>query len=208
MTMFKPVPRALFEPTAEIVAPALLGRWLIRRTPRGLCGGPIVETEAYLAGDPACHSYKGETRRNRVMWGPPGMAYVYFIYGNHSCVNAVCRPQGIAEAVLIRAIEAAAGQELMLANRPVADPHQLTNGPGKLCAAMAIDRGLDGVDLCDPGSPLIISENPNLAQFLEASGPVVTTVRVGITKAAHLPLRYYLRDSAFVSRKERTGPQR
>jgi DNA-3-methyladenine glycosylase len=135
------------------------------------------------------------------MWGHPGIAYVYFIYGNHFCVNAVCRPKGCAEAVLIRALAPALGKELMLQNRPVKHPHELTNGPGKLCAAMQITRQLDGADLCDASSPLVVAANPGLNEFLQANGPVVTTSRVGITKAADLPLRFYLRTSAFVSRK-------
>jgi DNA-3-methyladenine glycosylase len=194
------LPRAFFEPSAAVVAPALLGSWLVRNTLDGPCGGPIIEAEAYLTADPACHAYNGETTRNRTMWGPPGRAYVYFIYGNHFCVNAVCRPSGIGEAVLIRAIEPCLNPDSMLARRPVKARALLTNGPGKLCQALAIDRTLDGADLCDPASPLYIARNPDLERFLGKAGPVVATPRVGITKAAELPLRFYLAGSAFVSR--------
>ena len=196
-----PLPRKFYEPSARVVAPKLLGHWLIRRTPRGPCGGPIVEVEAYIKGDPAAHSFIGLTPRNRVMWGPPGHSYVYFIYGNHYCVNAVCRPAGAAEAILIRAVEPLVGLELMQAWRAVARPHLLTNGPGKLCAAMNIDRSLDGADLCDTNSPLFIARNPRLAGFLNQRGPIITTTRIGITKAASLPLRFYLEGSPFVSRR-------
>jgi len=200
MKRFKPLPRSFYEPSATIVAPALLGHWLIRITPQGPCGGPIVETEAYLKGDPACHAARGLTPRTRVMFGPPGHAYVYFIYGNHFCVNAVCQPEGIAEAVLIRALEPRFGEEFMSARRGACAIHNLTNGPGKLCAAMNIDRTLDGADLCEKGSPLMIAQNPDRDRFLIASGPRVVTTRVGITLAAELPLRFYLKGSQFVSR--------
>jgi len=201
MNEFIPLPRSFYEPSAEVVAPKLLGRWLIHHTPNGPCGGPIVEVEAYLKGDPAAHSFVGETKRNRVMWGPPGHSYVYFIYGNHFCVNAVCRPAGMAEAVLIRAVEAVWGLEFMRARRPAAELHHLTSGPGKLCAAMDINRSLDGGDLCAAGSPLIIAENASLKSFLRERGPLVTTTRIGITRAATLPLRFYLERSPFVSRR-------
>ncbi|MDB6067692.1 MAG: 3-methyladenine glycosylase [Pedosphaera sp.] len=179
----------------------LLGHWLIRNTPEGPCGGAIVETEAYVTGDPACHAYVGETNRNRVMWGPPGHSYVYFIYGVHWCVNVVCMPVGTAEAVLIRAIEPAFGMATMRARRHVAKPHDLTNGPGKLCSALAIDHKLNGVDLCDVNSPLIVARNESLKSFLQERSPIVTTTRIGITRAASLPLRFYLDGSAFVSRR-------
>src|ERR1041385_8920796 len=117
VNVFSALPRLFYEPSARMVAPDLLGHFLIRNTPEGPCGGPIVETEAYLVGDPACHGAPGPTPRNRVMFGPPGHAYVYLIYGFHFCVNTVCRPAGIAEAVLIRAIEINFGEELMLASR-------------------------------------------------------------------------------------------
>src|SRR5258708_996349 len=140
MTNFKPLPRSFYEPSAKVVAPRLLGHWLIRNTPKGPCGGPIVETEAYLRDDPACHGAPGLTQRNRVMFGPQGHGYVYFIYGAHYCVNAVCMPAGVAEAVLIRAIEPALMKEAMIEQRPVRNSHQLTNGPAKLCQALDIDR--------------------------------------------------------------------
>jgi DNA-3-methyladenine glycosylase len=201
--MFKPLRRDFFNPSAERVAPALLGKWLVRNTPAGPCGGPIVETEGYIQGDPACHAFCGPTARNRVMWGRPGVAYVYYIYGNHYCVNAVCCPEGTAEAVLIRAAEAALGVDWMLQNRPVTHPQALTSGPGKLCSALRITRELDGADLCDATSPLYIAENPEPRKFLRSAGPVVRTRRIGITKAADLPLRFYLRDSPYISRRVR-----
>jgi DNA-3-methyladenine glycosylase len=201
MKSLRALPRRFYEPSAKVVAPALLGHWLVRRTPNGLCGGAIVETEAYLVGDPACHGAAGPTNRNRVMFGRPGHGYVYFIYGNHCCMNAVCRPVGVAEAVLIRAVEVTMGEEFMRARRPVEVVSNLTSGPGKLCQAMAIDRGLDGIDLCDEDGPLFIARIATVARFRRERGPVVTTVRVGLTKAAHLPLRFYLEGSTFVSER-------
>jgi len=204
MNDLKPLPRAFYEPSANVVARKLLGHWLLRRTPSGLCGGPIVETEAYLKNDPACHAAPGLTQRNRVMFGPPGHAYVYFIYGNHYCVNTVCQPKGIAEAVLLRALEPALGREIILQQRPVNGKSHLTNGPGKLCQALDIDRELDGVDLCDAASPLFIACSPGLTKFRRATGPIVTTTRIGITRAAELPLRFYLARNPFVSKTRET----
>jgi DNA-3-methyladenine glycosylase len=201
----RPLRPSFYEPSAEAVAPRLLGHWLIRNLPSGLCGGPIVEVEAYRAEDPASHAFGGETTRNRAMYGPPGHAYVYFVYGYHFCVNAVCRRAGRAEAVLIRALEAEAGLDAMRLHRPADTNFALTNGPGKLCAALDIDRKLDGVDLCDASSPLFIARNPNLARFRGQRGPVAISPRIGITKAAGLPLRFYLSGSPFLSRRVRAG---
>jgi DNA-3-methyladenine glycosylase len=200
-TTLRPFTEEFFKPSAELVAPQLLGHWLIRNTPEGPCGGPIVETEAYLSDDPACHAYGGETVRNRVMWGPHGRGYVYLIYGYHCCVNAVCCPPGIAEAVLIRAIEPALGKERMERSRPGRTLRELTNGPAKLCAAMGIDRALDGVSLCDSAAPLFIGFHPEADWFREQRGPIVRSTRIGISKAAELPLRFYLAGSAYVSRR-------
>jgi DNA-3-methyladenine glycosylase len=202
---FAPLRRSFFQPSAERVASRLLGHWLIRRLPEGLCGGPIVETEAYHEDDPASHAYGGQTDRNRVMFGPPGYAYVYLIYGFHFCVNVVCQPPGRAEAVLIRAVEAQFGIEAMRKYRPAPTMIGLTNGPGKLCAALAIDRKLDGADLCDTAAPLFIARNPQVARFRRQRGPMVVATRVGISRAADLPLRFFLDGSHFVSRRVRTA---
>jgi DNA-3-methyladenine glycosylase len=140
------------------------------------------------------------TARNRVMFGPPGRAYVYFIYGLHFCVNAVCCPAGIAEAVLIRAIEPQFGLDVMRRQRD-APPSHLANGPAKLCEALKIDRDLDGADLCDAASALLIAGNAGAANFRKQHGPIVATRRIGITRAAQLPLRFYLAGSHFVSRR-------
>jgi len=201
--MFEPLPQSFYEPSAEVVAPRLLGHLLIRNTPAGPSGGAIVEAEAYLVGDPAAHSFPGETERNRVMFGPPGHAYVYLIYGLHYCINAVCRPRGTGEAILIRAVEASLGLDWMEQHRPVKNRRELTNGPAKLCDALDIDRSFDGANLCDCDSPVFIARNPQHKQFLLDRTPMVTTTRVGITKAAGLPLRFYLAGSHFVSKRER-----
>jgi DNA-3-methyladenine glycosylase len=189
----RPLPRSFYEPGADKVAPRLLGHLLLRDTPKGLAGGPIVEAEAYLFEDPASHSFGGQTARNRSMYGPPGHAYVYFIYGVHWCVNAVCAPKGMGEAILIRAIEPVIGTDFM--KRPT------TNGPGRLCAALDINRALDASDLCDASSGLFIARNPDLKSFLKERGPIARTTRIGITKSAELPLRFCLKNSPWLSRK-------
>lgn len=197
-----PLPFSFYEPSAELVAPKLLGHFLLRRTPDGTwAGGAIVETEAYLVNDPACHGFRGETARNRSIYGPPGRAYIYFIYGNYFCCNAVCAHQGVAEALLIRAIEPTFGEEWMMKNRPVTKLRELTSGPAKLCLALDIEREFDGADLCSLKSDLIIAKNPSLKKFLREHGPVVTTTRIGLSVAEHMPLRFYLGGSEFVSKR-------
>jgi DNA-3-methyladenine glycosylase len=201
----RPLRRNFYKPSAAQVAPELLGHWLLRRSGDKYFGGPIVEVEAYIQGDEACHAAKGLTLRNRVMFGAPGNAYVYFIYGCHFCVNAVCCPAGMGEAVLIRAIEPLFDEEAMKAHRPAGRRRDLTNGPGKLCQALEIKRKLNGADLCDTQSPLIIARNPGWKRFLGERGPVRTSRRIGITRAAHLPLRFYLAASEFLSRTPPAG---
>ena len=196
------LPSSFFAASAEVVAPKLLGHFLLRRAPDGSwAGGPIVETEAYLANDPACHGFRRETPRNRSMYGPPGRAYVYFIYGNYFCCNAVCAAPGVAEAVLIRALAPMFGVDWMRSNRVVTKPRDLTSGPAKLCLALQIDRALDGADLGAANSPLLIARNPGVKSFLREHGPQITTTRIGLSVAAHLALRFYLEGSEFVSRR-------
>jgi DNA-3-methyladenine glycosylase len=198
-----PLPTTFFEPSASIVAPALLGLWLVRlEDDGGFSGGIIVETEAYLANDdPACHAARGRTARNRSMWGPPGRAYVYFIYGVHHCFNAVCQPEGIAEAVLVRAIEPLIGLPHLRRRRPGVSDRNLANGPGKLCAALGMDAAFDGYDLGDPASQVFIADNAGREELIDRTGPVTASTRIGLTKAAELPLRFLLPQSPFISRR-------
>ena len=197
----QPLPRSFYMPDADRVAKKLLGHFLIRNTPEGPAGGAIVEVEAYLGNDPACHSFRGETKRNKSMFGPSGFSYVYLIYGMHYCFNAVCAPPGKAEAVLIRAIEVQFGEDWMRQQRQVDTTRQLSNGPARLCQALNILRKHDGLDICDAASPVYIAKNPNRTAFFRKQGPLVTTTRIGISKAAEHHLRFYLDNSSFVSKR-------
>lgn len=193
-----PFPRAFYGQDTRAVAQALLGQVVSRRLPSGeTMAGVIVETEAYLADDPACHAYRGRTARNAAMFGPPGTAYVYFTYGLHMMLNLVCAPEGVAEAVLVRALEPTEGVELMRRNRGgLADARQLTNGPGKLAQALALTRlAHNETDLCDPDAELTVRPHD--------FGPFETVhaTRIGISRGADLPWRYYIRANPFVSRK-------
>ena len=174
------------------VAPRLLGSLLIRETPAGLMVGKIVETEAYHQRDAASHSYRGQTPRNSVMFGPAGVAYVYFTYGMHYCFNVVTGHAGEGSAVLIRAIEPVEGRELMRANRGGRD--DATNGPAKLCQALGIDRALNSHDLSRP--PLQLLLQPELDQK-----DIVQTTRIGISRERHQPWRFYIKDNPFVSKR-------
>jgi DNA-3-methyladenine glycosylase len=198
-----PLPREFYAPSAKLVARRLLGHWLVRRTPTGLAGGPIVEAEGYLHDDPACHAFKGVRERNRTMFGPPGRAYVYLIYGFYHCFNAVCQKEGLGEAVLIRAIEAHWEPSWMRTNRSVGKDTHLTSGPGKLCDALDIDRQHDGLDLCDANSSIFIAENPEAVSLRRRLGPIRATPRIGIThaEASQWPLRFCLSRSQYISRR-------
>ncbi len=189
------LPASWYDRDTRVVARELLGAVLECRTGAGVASGRIVETEAYLGGDdPACHAAVGLTERNRHLHGPPGIAYVYRIYGAHWCFNAVTEPEGKGSAVLVRALEPVAGVELMRHRRPVARKDtDLTSGPGKLCAALGIDGSHDGLRLQRP--PLVIR-----AGLPVPDEAVEVTPRVGITRAADWPLRFLVRDNPHVSR--------
>lgn len=193
-TTAPPLPQAFYDRDPEVVARELLGAVMLCRTPEGLAGGRIVETEAYLGPhDPACHAAAGLTARNRALFGPPGHAYVYLIYGMHWCVNAVTREEGFGSAVLIRALEPLVGIDLMRARRRMDREIDLVSGPGKLCQALGIDRRLDGVSL--DSKALRIVEGSKVATTEIAVSP-----RIGIVKAADWPLRFYVRGNPHVSR--------
>lgn len=174
----------------------LIGKVIVHDLPGGRLSGRIIETEAYPPGDPAGHHFRGPTPRIRSMYLAQGHAYVFFNYGAHFMLNVVSEPAGKAAAILIRALEPLDGIERMERNRKTTRLLDLTRGPGRLAAAFRIDRRHDGVDLCAPG-PLW------LGVTAQPVGPIGKTVRIGISRAADLPLRFYERGNPFVS-----GPKR
>ena len=195
------LPRSFYEDDTVTVARKLLGTLLVHETPQGRAAGRIVETEAYLFGnDPACHARKGKTRRNAVMFGPPGHAYIYFIYGMYYCLNVVTAPEGVGEAVLIRALEPVDGIALMQKRRRSAELKNLCSGPGKLVLALGISAALNGCPLTR--GPLRIYADPACAA---ASLEIEASPRIGITQGAELPLRFCLKGSPFSSRPPRAG---
>ena len=184
---FAPLGRDFFARSVHQVAPDLVGcRLLVDGV-----GGTVVEVEAYDHEDPASHGFRGRTERNRSMFGPPGHAYVYRSYGIHWCLNLVCEAEGVASAVLVRALEPSHDLERMRARRGTEDPRLLCSGPGRLCQALGVTGAHDGMPV----------DRPPFALF-PAAGKVdiVAGPRVGITAAADLPWRYGLADSPFVSR--------
>ena len=189
-----PLPRAFYDRPTEIVSRELLGAVLECTTPDGVTRGLIVETEAYLGpADPACHAAAGLTPRTLHLFGPPGIAYVYLIYGMYWCFNAVTRERGHGAAVLVRAVHPVAGVELMRRRRAgVTKDRDLTNGPGKLCLAMGIDAAMNGLSLRRP--PIVIRRGHDVPD-----ADVVVTPRIGITRAAAWPLRYLVRNDPYVS---------
>lgn len=187
--------RSFFEAPPEHVAPRLLGKILALRTRSGWLTGRIVEVEAYLGPhnatpDPAAHSHRGPTPRNEVLFGPPGHAYVYFIYGRYYCMNFSCEEEGLGGGILLRALEPLAGIEQMARRRglpPDAAPCNLTGGPGRLCQALGITRAAhDGLDLLDPHSPLQVRDDGFRVTR------VLVSRRIGIQHAVELPLRFSL----------------
>ena len=174
----------------------LIGKVVVHDLPAGRLSGRIVEVEAYPPGDPAGHHFRGPTPRIRSMYLAPGHVYVFFNYGAHFMLNVVSEPSGTAAAILIRALEPLEGIELMQRHRKTTRLLDLTRGPGRLAAAFRIDRCHDGLDLCSPG-PLWLGET-NIP-----IGPIGKSVRIGISRAADFPFRFYERGNPFVS-----GPKR
>ena len=185
--------RALYAGEVCAVARALIG-CVVRHDD---AAGVIVETEAYHESEPACHAYVGRTARTLTLFGPPGLAYVYRSYGVHAMLNAVAEPDGVGAAVLIRALEPSAGIDLMRARRGRERLEELCSGPGKLTQALAIELIHNGGDLRD--GPVTIS--PGGGRRLE----IVTSRRIGITRAVELPWRFSVRGSRFLSRAAGTA---
>jgi DNA-3-methyladenine glycosylase len=197
-----PLPPSFYDRPTELVSRELLGAVLECTTPEGVTRGRIVETEAYLGpDDPACHAAAGLTPRTLHLFGPPGLSYVYLIYGMYWCFNAVTRERGHGAAVLVRAVHPTVGLDLMHRRRPnVKRERDLTNGPGKLCLAMGIVGSMSGLPLQRP--PLVIRAGEPVPD-----ADVEVTPRIGITRAAEWPLRYLVRDDPFVSATPRQFPR-
>ena len=196
------IPREFFARPSVEVAPDLLGCVLEHETADGLVAVELTEVEAYAGrSDPASHAYRGKTRRNAVMFGPPGHAYVYFTYGMHFCVNMVCLgEEGSASAVLLRAGAIIAGEDLARARRArgpgVVASRDLARGPARLCQALAIDRSLDGADVCVAQSPLRVRAG---AGHPARSAKILTGPRVGVSSAAEIPWRFWYEGDPTVS---------
>jgi len=188
--------RSELPPDTVKLARFLVGKAVVHDLPAGRLSGRIVETEAYPPGDPAGHHFRGPTPRIRSMYLAPGHAYVFFNYGAHFMLNVVSERAGIAAAILIRAVEPIEGIGIMQRHRKTTLLHDLARGPGRLAAALQIDRRHDGVDLCAQG-PLWLGETN------QPRGPIEKTVRIGISRAVDELLRFYERGNPFVS-----GPKR
>ncbi|MFD9727958.1 DNA-3-methyladenine glycosylase [Streptomyces sp. NPDC059072] len=202
-----PLARSFFDRPVLSVAPDLLGRTLVRRTPDGPIELRITEVEAYEGeSDPGSHAYRGRTARNASMFGPPGHAYVYFIYGMWFSLNLVCGPQDHASGVLIRAGEITQGAELAAKRRVSARyPRELAKGPARLATALDVDRSLDGTDLCaGPESPLSLLAGTPTSPDLVSSGP---RTGVGGAGAAH-PYRFWITHDPTVSPYRPHAPRR
>jgi DNA-3-methyladenine glycosylase len=192
------VARPFYLHPPDQVARALLGKVLVRRCEGEWLSGRIVEVEAYFGlGDEAAHAFAGKTRRNAVLFGPPGFAYVYFIYGMHYCLNISCEPDGQAGSVLLRALEPVEGLATMARLRgvePGANPRLLASGPGRLCQALGITRDMhNGIDVTNRHSGLHVEDDGFVA------GDIDVLPRVGIRRAADRPLRFALAGNRFVS---------
>lgn len=193
------VPREFYERPPDEVARALLGKVLVRRYEGKRLAGRIVEVEAYQGlDDPAAHAFSGKTPRNAVLFGPPGVAYVYFIYGMHYCLNISCEPEGQAGCVLLRAVEPLKGLETMAELRGLdadAPARLLASGPGRLCQALGITRTThNGIDVTSRRTGLHVEDDGTTPEKIEA------LPRVGIRRAAERPLRFVIAGNRFVSR--------
>jgi DNA-3-methyladenine glycosylase len=188
----EPIPRSDLPVDTVAMARFLIGAFVVRAMAEGVISGRIVETEAYPVGDAASHAYRGETARNRVLYGCRGHAYVYLAYGVADMLNVSSEVAGVGAGVLIRALEPLEGVAAMQRHRGIESLRDLARGPGRLAAALAIDRRLDGTDLCRVG-PLWLARDGHEAPEIGVS------TRIGLTKAADQPLRFYARGSRFVS---------
>lgn len=194
------LPQAFYAQDTVSVARQLLGCFLVHLEGEQTTLGRIVETEAYLVNDPASHAFRGKTRRSSVMFGPAGYAYVYLIYGLHTCLNVVTRQEGQGEAVLFRALEPLYGLATMQMRRRTEKEALLCSGPARLTKALGISLTLNGQPLFDGRFQLWSSESLSPVLPVETAD-IVQTTRIGISKAVDLPLRFYLKNNPHVSKR-------
>ncbi|HXX55415.1 MAG TPA: DNA-3-methyladenine glycosylase [Methanoregula sp.] len=194
------LPRSFYERDAITVATGLLGCCLVHREDGFVTAGRIVETEAYLQGDPAAHSFRGRTPRTSVLFGPPGHAYVYFVYGMHWCMNVVTGTGEDRGAVLLRALEPVEGIPAMEERRKTKELRLLCSGPARLAQALAITGEFNGSSLLT-GPLRIVSKDHSPVDGTRGTEEIVQTTRVGISKAQDKPYRFYLKRSQHVSRR-------
>jgi DNA-3-methyladenine glycosylase len=197
------LPRRFYARSSIALARAVLGRVLVHDSPEGRTAGRIVETEAYRGAlDPASHAFRGLSARNAVMFGPPGFSYVYFIYGVHHCLNLVAESEGMAGAVLVRALEPVLGIDLMRRRRGIEASERLARGPGNVARALGLTRAHNGLDLTR-GPLWIVDRRAHRGGRAIATGP-----RVGIRRARDLPWRFFLAGHPSVSAPSARGPRR
>lgn len=192
MVIYRPLTRSELPDDTASLARTLIGKIVVRELPEGIASGRIVETEAYVTGDAAGHGYRGQTPRNRSLFLEAGHAYVYLAYGISYMLNVSSEMPGVGTGVLIRALEPLEGIAIMRLNRGIERLRDLARGPGRLAQALRIDRSLDGLDLCRKG-PLWLATDEH------QGGDIAQGIRIGITKDADRPLRFYVKGSAFVS---------
>jgi DNA-3-methyladenine glycosylase len=196
-TGHRPLARSELPIDTAAIARFLIGMLLVRELPEGVASGRIVETEAYVVGDAAGHAYGGMTPRNRSLFLERGHAYVYLAYGVSFMLNVSSEAPGIGAGALIRALEPVEGVAIMRQNRGVERLRDLTRGPGRLAQALRIDRSLDGLDLCEAG-PIWLARNDREPGRID-NRKIGESVRIGISRDADRRLRFYLRNSPFVS---------
>lgn len=199
MVIHRPIARTELPNDTAALARYLIGKVVVRELPEGVASGRIVETEAYVVGDAAGHGYRGMTPRNRSLFLERGHAYVYLAYGISTMLNVSSEMQGIGTGVLIRALEPLEGVGIMRLNRGIERLRDLARGPGRLTAALRIDRSLDGLDLCRQGPLWLTRDDHGLAYDDHEPGEIGQGVRIGISKDANRLLRFYVKGNPFVS---------
>lgn len=207
--MYKPVDKSFYSKPTLQIAKNLLGKTLVHKTEKALLAATIVETEAYLPDDAACHASRGRTKRNSVMFDNPGTLYVYFTYGMYYCMNIVSEEKDIPAAILLRAAEPVQGIDIMYTNRqnrsnskkPIKKDIEISNGPAKLCMAFGIDTCFNGITLINNQRIFISNDSPEKIK----PSQIQITSRIGISQGIELPYRFFIKNNRYVSKGKPSG---